>query len=106
MKALLLSTMIGVGASVASAQAAPFGDPPQVVVQYRDLRLEKMGDVKELYRRIRYAAARVCTDFDSIRPALRNKFNACREKAIEEAVAKVDSAPLLMAYHEQLLARR
>jgi UrcA family protein len=103
MKALLLITMMGVSASV---HAAPFGDPPQVVVQYRDLRLDKMGDVKELYRRIRYAAASVCSDFDSNHPALRNKFNACRAKAIQEAVAKVDSAPLLTAYHEKLLAKR
>jgi UrcA family protein len=104
MKSLLLITLIGVSAAVHAA--APFGDPPQVVVQYRDLRLDKMGDVKELYRRIRYAAASVCSDFDSKNPALRSKFNDCRAQALAVAVAKVDGAPLLLSYHEQLVAKR
>jgi len=65
-------------------------------VRYSDLDISKMQGTKTLYLRIRYAAETLC---ESTATWGRKEGEACVRKAIDEAVARVNS-PLLSQYHQ------
>jgi UrcA family protein len=64
-------------------------------VNFSDLNLNNRGDVATLYSRIRSAAKQVCspTDFRSTDTTARERH--CKEQAIGQAVADVQSSQLL-----------
>jgi UrcA family protein len=65
-------------------------------VGFSDLDLSKMKGAKTLYLRIRYAAETVC---ESAATWGKKQGEACVNKAVNEAVARVD-APLLTQYSQ------
>jgi UrcA family protein len=65
-------------------------------VRYSDLDVSKIKGAKTLYLRIRYAAQTLC---ESAATWGKKEGEACVQKAVNEAVARVD-APLLTQYNE------
>lgn len=56
-------------------------------VRFADLNLASPRDVEELYRRIEYAARKVCVDHV-------RGWHDCYKQAVTNAVARIDRAPL------------
>jgi UrcA family protein len=83
-----------VGTPWTSAQASE-EPPPSKVVKFSDLDIQTAAGAKILYHRIRVAANQVCQMNDRD-PALREAGQPCVDKAIDNAVKKVD-APYLTA---------
>jgi UrcA family protein len=69
------------------------------VVRFSDLDVSKIEGAKTLYTRLRYAAKVVCEPFESASLSGYARHNACMDKAIADAVARVDR-PLLSQYHQ------
>ncbi len=68
------------------------------VVRFGDLNLSSDAGVRALYKRIRQAARKVCSQAnDSVHLEQRN-FRACQDKAVADAVGKVNR-PSLTAMH-------
>jgi UrcA family protein len=65
-------------------------------VQYSDLDVSKIKGAKTLYLRIRYAAETLC---ESAATWGKKEGDACVQKAVNDAVARVD-APLLTQYSQ------
>jgi UrcA family protein len=65
-------------------------------VRYSDLDVSKMNGAKTLYLRIRYAAETLC---ESAATWGKKEGEACVQKAVNDAVARVD-APLLTQYSQ------
>jgi len=65
-------------------------------VRYSDLDVSKMDGAKTLYLRIRYAAQTLC---ESAATWGKKEGDACVDKAVNDAVARVD-APLLTQYSQ------
>jgi len=99
-KITLTMLMCGIGAAAAAgvaSAAAPDFDVPSIAVKYDSTALETDGGARRLYARIAAAAADVCPNYVSspfVSPAVR----ACRERAIESAVAKVHNERLAAVY--------
>ncbi len=64
----------------------------QTVVRYSDLDLSRTEDARRLYGRIQAAAREVCENFRSADLRRTQIYRQCMEKAIADAVAKVQSA--------------
>jgi UrcA family protein len=79
--------------SLASATTVDDG-ANQKVVHYSDLDLSRPEDARRLYTRIRIAARTVCENFRSPDLQLAQIYKQCRDKAVADAVAKVQSAQL------------
>lgn len=74
---------------------------PTKTVSYRDLNLTNPQGTAALYRRITGAAQEVCGPAERTGSLLpRPGYRECVQRAIAEAVAKVDS-PELSAYHAE-----
>ena len=78
-------------ANLASAAPAD-SEPRQAVVHYSDLDLSSAKDARRLYSRIRIAARMVCENFRSPDFQRVRVYRECMDKAVTEAVAKVQSA--------------
>jgi UrcA family protein len=65
-------------------------------VRFDDLNIAEPAGAKILYRRIRAAASEVCASYYGSNPVNRALVRACVEKAIDDAVMKVN-APALTA---------
>jgi UrcA family protein len=92
-------------AGVLGASHATYADsvdqPPTTAVRYADLNLDTRADVETLFRRIRFAAAEVCTPYErqgALLPSAAYQF--CVRNAVSGAVRTVD-APLLTAYYRE-----
>jgi UrcA family protein len=74
-------------------------DVPQLIVDYGDLAVSTPGGAAALYHRIRAAAVTVCRRLDehALAPKLLN--DACVQKAIADAVTKVDRPALSAVYN-------
>jgi UrcA family protein len=87
--ACLLAGTLGV------AQAAPApSDVPTVVVSYNDLDLASAAGVSTLYKRISLAARDVCPSEGVMQLTQVAHARACRQAAIERAVAQVHNSQL------------
>jgi UrcA family protein len=75
------------------------GTPPRYLVQFSDLDLSRMEGATALYRRIRYAARMACDPIQTQQLGLAEKYRACVDQAIANAVAGVNS-PLLTQYFQ------
>jgi UrcA family protein len=82
-----------------TAHAASPQDAPSVFVQFGDLDLSRTAGATILYQRLRGAAETVCASLDDRNLLRHMKFNACVQRAIGAAVAKVDR-PALSAYYK------
>lgn len=102
-RALTICIAVTLGLSAAGASAGAFGVTPRTgdtrkeVVAFRDLDLSKSVGVTKLYGRIRDAARDVCNPLESL--WFPHAYKACVDKAIADAVAKVNR-PLLSQYHQ------
>jgi UrcA family protein len=95
LRTLLASAIIGTLASIATvsnASEAPM--PPQVVVKFADLDISTPKGAKTLYRRIRTAAADVCSRMYPTDAAYRSHKHACLQQVIADAVTKIDRPAL------------
>jgi UrcA family protein len=70
---------------------------PKYVVQFQDLDLSRIEGAATLYARLRHAARTVCESIQTQQPMLVEKYRACVDKAIADAVTKVNR-PLLSQY--------
>lgn len=74
-------------------------EPRQMSVSYADLNIESAAGLKVLYRRLQFAARRVCEPFDDgQRRTVNFHFRACYTNALDSAVAKINK-PTLTAMH-------
>ena len=100
---------LGAAAQATAAEAAPedANNPSTTTwlvgypVGYSDLDISKMKGAKTLYLRIRYAAETLC---QSAATWGKKEGEACVHKAVDDAVARVNS-PLLSQYY-QLCSKR
>lgn len=83
------------GGSLGVAYAAPAQDLPQVVVSYGDLDLSSSEGVRELYKRIDFAARQVCPYADARELGQVALNRSCRNAAISRAVRDVKSPQLV-----------
>jgi len=94
--------MLGAGlagvlcAGAASAATAADSDLPTVVVHYSDLSLGTDSGVNQLYRRIVYAAKRVCPDARDL--SRQQQVQLCRDQAVAGAIEQIHN-PRLAALH-------
>jgi UrcA family protein len=101
-RALTICIAVTLGLAAADASAGTFWDASVMeaarkeVVPFRDLDLSKIEGVTKLYGRISHAARDVCDPLETWYP---QKYRACVDKAIADAVAKVNR-PLLSQYHQ------
>lgn len=98
-KITLAMLMCGIGAAAAAGMASaasPDPDAPSIVVKYDPATLDSDAGARHLYARLAKAAAEVCPNFDPhfISPQVQ----ACRSRAIENAVAKVHNERLAAIY--------
>jgi UrcA family protein len=85
-----------VGTPWTSAQAQRSEPPPPTkTVKFADLDIQTVEGAKVLYQRIRLAADQVCQELNSD-PVMREAAQGCIDKAIDNAVKKVN-APYLTA---------
>lgn len=77
-------------ANFASA-ATPDDGPKQRVVNFSDLDLSRPQDAHRLYTRIKHAAREVCDNNPSSDLRLIKLYETCLAKAINDAVAQVQS---------------
>jgi UrcA family protein len=99
-KITLAMLMCGMGAATAggvASAATPDLDVPAITLKYDPAVLGTDGGARRLYARIVNAAADVCPEY--INPHwVSPQVQACREKAIENAVAKVHNERLAAVY--------
>src|SRR5579862_2978409 len=97
-----IAAALGFNAAAAFAGIPWYDEPapdtlPKYVVRFQDLDLSRIEDAAALYARLRYAARTVCESIRTQQPLLTEKYRACVDKALADAVAKVDR-PLLSQY--------
>jgi UrcA family protein len=100
---LLVSTVcavIGAGfAAGASASAADDGSVPKYTVRYGDLDLSSPRGAAALYHRIRVAAELVCSTYEGGDLPRTRILRACEERAIADAVSRVNRPELFAVYN-------
>jgi UrcA family protein len=79
--------------------AADSTDAPSVVVKYGDLNVSSPQGAAALYGRIRVAAEAVCPHLDHADLQSKMHMDVCVDKAIADAVTKVDQPALLAVYN-------
>jgi UrcA family protein len=72
--------------------------PPQITVKFADLNVSNPQGAAALYARIQRAARQVCPHLDGRDLGSSGPMNACVNKAIADAVAKVGQPALFDAY--------
>ena len=99
---LLLGSLAG-AMSAGAANANPDLDAPSVVVKYGDLNLENDVGVRQLYRRITFAAQKVCPMPSIEQLRMRQQAIECRKQAVVRAIREVDNSRLaaLYAHHSK-----
>jgi UrcA family protein len=85
--------------SLATVCSAAETDPPQITVKFADLDVSNPQGAAALYGRIQRAARQVCPHVDARDLGSKGKMDACVNKAIADAVAKVDQPALFDAYN-------
>ena len=91
-----LCCAFGTGAVCSHSSSAQAQDVPAKTVRFADLDITKPAGAKVLYGRIRAAAHDVCDQSVGGDPIMRPAVRACIDKAIDDAVRKVN-APALTA---------
>jgi UrcA family protein len=108
------STLIGIAVLCAAAftAAGAIAAAPQdtdtvssMSVKYLEADLAQPGGAQLLYRRLQGAARRVCHEPDRRQLARYAEFQQCFERAVDDAVAKVN-VTALTAYHHRVKIQR
>jgi UrcA family protein len=86
------------GLSTVCTAAEPM-DAPQTTVKYADLTISTPDGAAALYNRIQWAARQVCGRFDGASLTSHGRMRECTQKAIADAVAKVDQPALFAVYN-------
>jgi UrcA family protein len=73
--------------------------PPQTTVKFADLKVSSPDGAVALYGRIQRAARQVCDRFDGGDLSSKVRMDTCVQKAIADAVAKVDQPALFTVYN-------
>jgi UrcA family protein len=92
---IALAVLCGLaGVIAANAAGAADGDVPRVVVKYSEASLATDSGVQDLYRRITYAARKVCPEatFGDLSAAMHAK--VCQDEAIARAIRQIDNSRL------------
>jgi UrcA family protein len=97
-KTLLATSILTLGLGFVGLCAA---EEPQVTVTYRDLAVTTPQGARVLYKRIRFAADEVCSNFDHGDLASKAHKNACMDKAIADAVMHVGEPQLISLYNSK-----
>jgi len=96
-------------AALSCSALAAMADTPlpakSVVVRYADLNLANPEGIQTLYQRIRMAARVVCGGSESRSVQALHLASQCRERAIDDAVSKVNNR-ILTAMHKEKTTRR
>jgi UrcA family protein len=92
-----LSALLGLAAATGVCTAKA-DEAPSVTVSYRDLDLARPQDVQKLYKRLKYAAASVCTPVPQQELSRYAKWQRCYNAALDSAVLEVPSPELLALY--------
>ena len=90
--------VIAAASLFASVASATVGSEVSTVVKYRDLDPSLAADAQRLYGRLKYAAQKVCNGYDSRDLQMQRLQDACYDKALSNAVEKVNE-PTLTALH-------
>lgn len=97
---------------LAQAAASGPGDAPAIQVSYAGLDLSSPAGAEILYRRLKGAAEHVCGSVNSRQPSQSARWSVCYNKALSDAVAKLDQLQVTALYRataaivEALPARR
>jgi len=95
---IVLKTFFAAATLIAAfATGAQAADVAQVHVSYADLNLHTPAGVARLNRRISAAAAQVCGFSPDRDPARQAQFDACKTRAIADAVAAVENSTAQLA---------
>jgi UrcA family protein len=98
---VVLATVTALSLASQSASAADEIVTKSEVVRFGDLNLSSDAGIHTLYQRIRKAARKVCSQAnDSVHLEQRN-FRACENKAVADAVDKVNRPSLTAMYRSQ-----
>ena len=92
------NTFIAAAVCAALVTGARAEDRAQLPVKYADLDVTNVAGAKVLYERIKFAAAQVCKADDQRDLAQWARARACVDRAIAQAVAKVDAPALTGLY--------
>jgi UrcA family protein len=95
-RVIKVGVMLGLSLLCAGAAlATPSGAPDNSVqVHYSDLDLSRPEGAQKLYRRIEFAAQRVCESYASNELERHEVYLKCYSKAVDDAVRKVGSDQL------------
>ena len=99
-KITLAMLICGISAAAASGMASaatPDLDAPTIAVKYDPAALESYDGARQLYARLESAAVEVCPSYDSPH-WISHQVQVCRDRAIENAVAKVHNPRLAAVY--------
>jgi UrcA family protein len=105
-KITLAMLMCGIGAAAATGMASaatPDLETPTLAVKYDAASLDTYEGARQLYARIASAAVEVCPNYDNPH-WITHQVEVCRQRAIENAVAKVHN-PRLAAIYESTTKR-
>jgi UrcA family protein len=86
--------------ALAARADVPVEEFHSVTVQFADLDLDRKPGIEKLYFRIKSAAKRVCDTQANERLVPRQSYDACVERAVSTAVARINR-PLLTDYVAQ-----
>lgn len=95
MRPILMSVMLAALSAPAVSVAQPA--PPSVVLRHADLDLSEPAAAREMLRRIRAAAGRVCAPHETSHAAILAA-DACRREAVARGVARLNAPAVTAAY--------
>src|SRR5262245_22806119 len=98
--ATLTSLVLTLGAGSALAGGKATGSLPSITLKYDAIEASTPAGAEALYKRIRFAAARVCDRYDNPELARRIPWQRCQAQVVANAVAAVHQ-PVLTALHNR-----
>jgi UrcA family protein len=107
---MLCLSALAAGSLAATASAgAVYGSsdqPPSVNVRYDDLNLASVSGRTSLYRRLKYAAQRVCPDADMADLSRLARAQACQIGAVQRALNSIGGPVVAQLQFEHGLAQQ
>ncbi|MGE3248802.1 MAG: UrcA family protein [Hyphomonadaceae bacterium] len=96
MRAILAAALVFAVAAPAFAHERGEAGLVEISVRHDDLDLTRAEDAEQMMSRLRAAAARACAapEIERPTPAARREMQACRDEALEAAVAALDQEQL------------
>jgi UrcA family protein len=94
----VLGSFGGILAAGAAGATNADGGVPSVVVKYDAASLATDSGVNDLYRRIMYAAKKVCPDASIRDLSGQQRVEECRNQAVSRAIRQIDNSQLAALY--------